>query len=306
MEQGQNTETGNQAMFGAWMSSAMNFWEQMVKMGTGVSGASAESAKASKSSTHPAMKSYEAAGKIFQAAVSAFSDPKNMGAALKGADAIPEFLMQMSRQIYDGCFEVQKQFIDRAKRMGQQTKAYSFDDIDQEMFKSFREIYEKEFTKFFQVPQVGLTRFYQERLNRMMDKFNLFHANLSEFIYLFYVPLEKAASIVQEKISLMAEKGELQDDTKFYYNMWVKILEGHYMTLLQSPEYTQSLDSTITALVEYREAKDDLMYDFLQNLPIPTNRDMDALYKEFHVLKQKMRELCRKMEEMETAEKSKA
>jgi class III poly(R)-hydroxyalkanoic acid synthase PhaE subunit len=228
-----------------------------------------------------------------------------MDTMLKGTDSIPEFMMNMGQQICDGCFELQRQMIERASKIGQQTKAYSFEDIDQEVFRSFREIYEKEFKKFFQIPQLGLTRFYQERSNRLMDKLNMFNTHLSEFVYLFYVPIEKATAVMQEKISLMAEKGELHDDIKVYYNNWVKILEGHYMTLLQSPEYTQALDNTIGSLVEYREAKDDLLSDVLQFFPIPTNKEMDALYKEFHVLKRKIRELSQKLEDIETG-KSKA
>lgn len=291
-------KTDGQNVFSTWMNSAMSFWDQMVKMGAGTSADPAKSAKSP--AQEAAVKSWETTGRIFKAALSSLSDPKNVDAMLKGADSIPEFMMNMGQQICESCFELQKQMIDRASKIGQQTKAYSFEDIDQEVFKSFREIYEKEFKKFFQIPQLGLTRFYQERSNRLMDKLNMFNTHLSEFVYLFYVPMEKATAVMQEKISLMAEKGELHDDIKVYYNNWVKILEGHYMTLLQSPEYTQALDNTIRSLVEYREAKDDLLSDVLQFFPIPTNKEMDALYKEFHVLKRRIRELSQKLEEIET------
>ena len=292
-------KTDGQDVFSTWMNSAMGFWEQMVKMGTG---ASAESAKSPKNPAQQAkMKSWEFSGKILKAMLSSLSDPKNMGAMLKGTDSIPEFMMSMGQQLYDSCFELQKQMIERASKIGQQTKAYSFEDVDQEVFKSFRDIYEKEFKKFFQIPQLGLNRSSQERSNRLLDKLNMFNTHLSEFLYLFYVPIEKATAVMQEKISLMAEKGELHDDVKVYYNNWVKILEGHYMTLLQSPEYTQSLDNTITSMVEYREAKDELLYDILQFFPIPNNKEMDALYKEFHLMKRRIRELSQKLEEIENS-----
>ena len=31
------------------------------------------------------------------------------------------------------------------------------------------------------------------------------------------------------------------EDPKAYYQMWIKILEGHYMTLFQSPDYVKTL-----------------------------------------------------------------
>ena len=69
------------------------------------------------------------------------------------------------------------------------------------------------------------------------------------------------------------------------------------MKLLQSPDYTRVMDKTIAALVDYRNARDEMMYDMLKNLPIPTNREMDELYKEFYELKKKVRKLSKKVDE---------
>jgi class III poly(R)-hydroxyalkanoic acid synthase PhaE subunit len=210
-------------------------------------------------------------------------------------------MMNISQQVWDGYFELQKRWMDHITRVGQQTKAYSFEDIDQNIFKAAREIYEKEYQKFLNVPQVGLNRFYQERLSRLTDKYNLFQTSLGEFIYMFYVPIEKSIGVMQEKLEQMAEAGELHDNFKDYYNMWIKVLEGHYMKLLQSPEYTEVMNNTINALITYKQAKDEVMYDILQKLPIPTNKDMDELYKDFYHLKKKVRELSKKIEELENA-----
>jgi len=109
--------------------------------------------------------------------------------------------------------------------------------------------------------------------------------------------VEKSSAVMQEKVEELIEKGDIHDNFKDYYNMWIKILEGHYMTLLKSPEYTQVMNKTVEALVQYRKAKDEVMYDVLEKLPIPTNKDMDELYKDFYLLKKKVRELSKKLEE---------
>ncbi len=44
-----------------------------------------------------------------------------------------------------------------------------------------------------------------------------------------------------------------------------------------------------------------MLYDLLNTLPIPTNKDMDELYKEFHVLKKRVREHAKRMERLEEA-----
>jgi hypothetical protein len=117
---------------------------------------------------------------------------------------------------------------------------------------------------------------------------------VGEFLYMFYAPLEKTSGVMQERLEEMAEAGEVHSDAKAYYNMWIKILEGHYMTLLKSPEYAQVMDNTIASFVDYKSAKEDFLCDLLQHLPIPTNQEMDTLYKDFHTLKKKVRELSKK------------
>jgi polyhydroxyalkanoate synthesis regulator phasin len=95
-------------------------------------------------------------------------------------------------------------------------------------------------------------------------------------------------------VAELAEKGALPEKPKDYYQMWVKILEGHYMTLFKTPEYTQTLSRVLSAFEDYQATRDDLLQDALKTLPVPTNRDMDALYKEIYTLKKKIRALEKK------------
>jgi polyhydroxyalkanoate synthase subunit PhaE len=284
-------------MFGMWIKATMSFWENMPRMQTSENGTFSFIPKQQKGPSYQAQQAWDRGTKIAGALGAILSEPENLDALFKATDTVPEFIMKMSQQVWDGYFEAQKNWTERAVRISKHEKAYSFDDLDQETFKTLREIYEKEFQRYFYIPQIGLTRFYQERANTAIDKYNLFQASLSEFIYMFYVPMEKSMTVMQEKIKDMVENGEISDNYKEYYSMWIKILEGHYMKLLQSPEYTQVMDKTIQSLVAYRNARDEMMYDILKNLPIPTNREMDELYKEFYELKKKVRELSRKMEE---------
>ena len=280
-------------MMGDWMTQVIGFWENMAKAGTESLGSFGVPGGGGQQKTR---KNLEAGGKMFQAMVAFLSKPETIEGILKGLDETPDLLSRMVRQTWESFFDLQKQWMDRTAYMGRETKAYSFEDIDQDTFRSLRELYDREFRKFLHVPQLGLTRFYQEKFNRLIDSQNLFQTALSEFLYMFYVPIEKTAGVMQEKMEQMAEAGEIHDDFKVYYNMWVKILEGHYMTLLKSAEYTEVMDQTIQALVDYRRAKEDFLCDLLQNLPIPTHREMDALYKEFHLMKKKIRELSKKVE----------
>lgn len=293
-----NKNTDMTAMFTEWSKSITDMWGNMAKTQTGLFGPFGLSEKMQKGPAYQAQKAYETGTKIFQSVISGLSEPENLSEMMKGMDSLPEFMMQMVQQSCESYLEMQKRWSERMIKMGQHTEAYQFEGVDQNIFNAWNEIYEKEFRKFLNVPQLGLTRFQQERVNRFVDKFNLFQAALNEFLYMFYIPIEKSSAVMQEKIQELAEKGEVHSNFKDYYNMWIRILEGHYMTLLKSPEYTQVMNNTIDALVQYREAKEELLYDIIGNLPIPTNRDMDELYKDFYLLKKKVKALSKELENL--------
>lgn len=296
MNEEKKNETGAETVFADWMKSVTDFWGDMAKAEGGIPELFGMSSSRKTKTVRQVQKNLETGSKVFQSLFSSFSSPENMETMFKSADTLPNFLTSLTRQTWDGIFDIQKKWMERIARIGQETKAYSFEDIDQETFKTIRDIYEKEFQKFLHIPSLGLNRFQQERASTLIDKYTLFQTALSELLYMFYVPIEKTSAVMQEEIEQMAEKGELFEDFKDYYNMWIKVLEGHYMTLLKSPEYTTVMDSAIDANLQYVKAREEVMYDLLQKFPIPTNRDMDELYKDFYLLKKKVRELAKKVE----------
>jgi class III poly(R)-hydroxyalkanoic acid synthase PhaE subunit len=181
--------------------------------------------------------------------------------------------------------------MERLGRIGKSTEAYKFENLDQDAFRAWLEIYDKEFRQFLKVPQLGLTRFYQERTADLVDKFNVFQGAMAEFMYLIYLPMDRTYKVMQEKVEALTKEGELPESSQDYYRMWLKILEGHYMTLFKSPEYTQVLGNTLNAVEEYTAARQQLLQDMMQMFQMPTNKEMDELYKEIYELKRKVKKL---------------
>lgn len=286
--------------FNDWLKMAFSVWSEMPGM-TGVDTSSAEERTsrpdAASGATFKAYKTWETAQKVIQSLIGSMSDPDSLSDSIHGMEAVPELIGTIGQQFWDGFLVMQNKLLERAAKVGRQTQAYSFDDIDPSLFRTFREIYENDIQKVLNAPALGLTRFYQERYNRFIDKYNIYQASLGELLHMFYLPLEKSAMVMQEKLEELAESGELHDDTKAYYNMWVQILEGHYMNLLKSSEYTQVLSNTIESLVAYKKAREDFLCDVLQSLPVPTYREMDALYKDIYNLKKQVKALTKAMEE---------
>lgn len=219
------------------------------------------------------------------------TEPESASATVNSMSALPEIMMKIALSGVEAAMKTQIHLMEKANRIGKRAEAYNFDNLDQQVFKALTDIYEQELRQYLKIPPLGLTRFYQERFNDMLDKHNIFQTTLAEFLSILYLPMEQSFQVLQDKLREMAEQGNLPGNVKETYGMWLKILEGHFMNLFQSSEYLDALHRTLNHLEDFLIAKDSAMLDFLQTIPVVTQKDMDDLYKEFHLLKKRVREL---------------
>ena len=219
------------------------------------------------------------------------TEPESASATVNSMSALPEIMMKIAISGVEAAMKTQIHLMEKANRIGKRAEAYNFDNLDQQVFKALTDIYEQELRQYLKIHPLGLTRFYQERFNDMLDKHNIFQTTLAEFLSILYLPMEQSFQVLQDKLREMAEQGNLPGNVKETYGMWLKILEGHFMNLFQSSEYLDALHRTLNHLEDFLIAKDNAMLDFLQTIPVVTQKDMDDLYKEFHLLKKRVREL---------------
>ncbi len=243
---------------------------------------------------------WQALLKIWQTSASALGSPQTMEAVFKGAAASPETAMRMLRTTWEGYSQLYQSWLKNAGKVGEAAAPQSFEGLEAGTFKEWTAFYEKELQPFFKAPQVGLTRLYQERSNMALDKFNQMQVAVGEFLHHLNGPVERSVKAMQEKIEEQAKEEKLSENFKDYYNMWIKILEGDYMALYKTPEYIESMGRALRAVDEYKMARDNVLVDLLQVLPIPTNKEMDELYKEFHVLKKTVKEMAKKLKKFES------
>lgn len=285
------------SLLNSWIEAGTDYWLKAAKDWTAMPNMTEGFAGIFGGPKSQSMDSWLNSLKMWQSMASGLGTPDMMESLFKGAGASPEITTKMLRVVWGGYFNLYEQWLKKVGKIGETTEAYKFENLDQEIFKSWVELYEKEIQPYFHTPQLGLTRLYQERMNLVMDKFNLYRTAVSEFLHLIYAPLEKSVHVMQEKFDELSKEGQLSENFKDYYNMWIKILEGHYMTLFKSPQYLQTLSRTLNAVTDFKAAQHEVLVDAMNSLPIPTNKDMDALYKEFYLLKKKVKELEKKLEE---------
>lgn len=291
MNEKREEKSGPETLLAAWMKSATEFWGSMARMWTGAMETPETPTPSERSDKGRVQESMESALKMWQTLSSAMGEPAAMDSLYSGVNALPQVLIKIAQTGWDGFFSMQQQWMERMGRIGRSTEAYKFENLDKDAFRAWTDIYEREFRQFLQAPQLGLTRFYQERTARFVDKFNLLQGAMTEFMYLIYLPMEKSFRVMQEKLEEEAKEGKLPESSQDYYRMWLKILEGHYMTLFKSSEYTQVQSKTLNAMENYLMARQELVQDILQMFPVPTNKDMDDVYKELYELKKRIKQL---------------
>jgi len=275
---------GMTAMFTSWMKSMNVFW-------AGLDTSQAGAQKGPKPAMPKVQEAMATALKSWQALTGAMATPESMNALFKGSGTLPEMMLTLAQTTMGSLVELQQNVIRRLERMGESTKAYQFENIDENINRIWTDIYEKEFRQFFQIPQLGLMRTYQEKTNQAVDKYNLFQSTLSEFLNLLSLPFSRTTKVMQEKLIEMAESDVLPDDPKAYYNMWVKVLEGHFMTLFQTAEYVDTLTRTVNALADFSAARDAALEDALNLFPVATRTDLNEMARELYELKKRLKKL---------------
>jgi polyhydroxyalkanoate synthase subunit PhaE len=273
-----------------WMQSMGNFWGAMAKPLDTVK-PKPNSPQTGKHTGQKPQDAFAAALKNCQSMVLAMSTPESMMASLKGSGAMPEMMLKLSQTSMDSVMEWHQGILQQFSRLGTSVEAYQFQDIHENPCRLWTDTYEKEFHQFFQVPQLGLMRQYQERANQAADKYHLFQSKLSEFQNLLSMPFTRAAQVMQEKLKGMMENGELPDDPKDYYNMWIKVLEGHFMTLMQTSEYAETLAGTLNSLADFSAARDAVIEDVLSLFPVAKKTEMDDMARELYELKKRVKNL---------------
>jgi polyhydroxyalkanoate synthase subunit PhaE len=279
---------GFEAMLGAWTETMNAFWSSVTPPATGKPNASSGSENKGSSARQEAM---DRAAKSWRTMAAAMTAPESINALLKSAGAMPDILTQLTQSTMDSLLELQRSAMAQAERIGSSVEAYRFENLDENLLHVWTEIYEKEFRRFFQIPQLGLTRTYQEKFNVTLDTYNRFQSTFAEFLRLLTLPFNQALVVMQDQMGDMAANGELPEDSQAYYRMWVKVLEGHFMTLFQTPEYVKTLGETIGVLTEFSEAKNALIEDMLQCLPVASRSELDDLSQQVYELKKRIRRL---------------
>jgi hypothetical protein len=297
MAQEFSKKTASEPLLAAWIKWTMDFWDAMAQMGPGLAGADRSGEKASGEAA-VAVDPWMSSLKLWQAFFSLLTEPGTVAAVFQGIKAPSEIILRMAQAGWGGYFYLHQQWLEGWQEDKPLAGEYGYEHLDQDIFKICSEVYENDFRQLMNLPHLGLTGHTQERLNWATEKFHQFQAAMAEFIYLVFLPVKKSLRAMRG-VGGNGRQEKPPEDFKEYYRGWLKILEGHYMTLFQSAEFTRTLSHTLNALEDFTTAKEELLAEAMTALALPCRRDLDELYREIYLLKKRMKLMAKKLDQGE-------
>ncbi len=286
MAQENSGQTLSEPLLAAWIKWTMDFWETMAQMGPSPSGAGGE--------TDGSAEPWLAALNLWQAFFSLLTEPGTVATVFQGIQAPSKIILKMAQAGWGGYLYLHQQWLKGWQGGGSPAGENGYETLDQDIFKACNEIFEQDFHQILNLPHLLLTGLPQERVNRATEKFNQFQAAMAEFIYLLYLPVKKSLRAMRTGVGAGRQENP-PEDFKDYYKGWLRILEGHYMTLFQSAEYIRTLNHTLQSLEGFTAAKQELLSGAMAALGLPTRQEMDDLYREIYLLKKSTKQLAKRI-----------
>lgn len=280
-----------------WMETSTRFWENSIKLQNEIINNLPSLMHLYSDSLSKTGRSAGVYNSINKFILSFFSEPDNLTTFTGASEVLPLLVTNISSNLMTILTEVQDNIIAGSSRMGKELKGLSPEDFTSGMNTLWKEMYTAEFQKVFKVPQLGIARNYQDQVNQTMDTGHQAMISFSEFMNLLYQPIEKAGTAVTEAYQKMMDEDDIPEDPQAIYTLWIKNLERYFMEMLQSPLYVEAMNNLINTLSEHKSSRTKLVNAMLQQLDIPSNAEMDELYREIYHLKKRLRGLEKQSKE---------
>lgn len=156
---------------------------------------------------------------------------------------------------------------------------------------------EEAWGKVLKMPMFGQNREAVEKALRGLDTYIRMVSATNRFSSNLY----KVGYDAMEKIMKNMTAAAGTEPTSFhdFYTLWWQTNEEAYNELFKSESFSEILGETVDAFVSFKRQSDDLIAEAIRNnLPLPTNKEVDSLSKSVQQLKRNVRDHNRQLKEI--------
>jgi len=166
-----------------------------------------------------------------------------------------------------------------------------------DFLKTWQEAFQDSFGKLFNVPTLGYTRETNEKLLKSIDAYLDYIYSSSEFAITLYKVGFDAMDSLMNKIKDSYEEGNPPETFKEFYDLWIETNEEVYTNMFRQEGFAKMLGDLVDTGVSFKRRFDDLVMDVFDQLPIPTDNDMESVYRKIYEINNEMKRQKQKLEE---------
>jgi len=171
-------------------------------------------------------------------------------------------------------------------------------DLSYKFFDVWFKTYEDAFGRLSEIPAMGPAREKSEKWMKGIPLFYDLYASWMDSISDFQNISLEAMNRMRDKTEEI--KGELGAEYyKELYNIWVEIYSETFKEFLRSDHFAQDMGKLLSRFIEAQKYNQEILEEnYLRPMNLPTKTDIDELNKELYLIKKKISELTRRINEL--------
>lgn len=151
------------------------------------------------------------------------------------------------------------------------------------------------------IPGIGYSREKQEQLNHLYQQWVEYERKSREYnAAMAKVGLE-AVQKFQEYLAHPPKDQAPLTSLKSIYTKWVDICEDIYAKYAMTAEYTKLYGDVVNAMMSFKKQQSALVDDMMEQMNLPTRREVDSLHERLHVLRRDNMQLKKDIAELKAA-----
>lgn len=167
-----------------------------------------------------------------------------------------------------------------------------------DFFKDFNTKYEESVEKIFSMMGMGANRESNEDLMKVMNAYIKMLFTAGELSVLISDSIRDSAKVLVDRYQQNIKEGKVVTTFREFYNLWYSVTEEVLLGLLNTDDFSKVFGDFADKYAQYMIALNKVQERMLASLPIPTNSDMNSLYRTVYDLRKAVRDLTREVESL--------
>ena len=167
-----------------------------------------------------------------------------------------------------------------------------------DFFKDFNTKYEESVEKIFSMMGMGANRESNEDLMKVMNAYIKMLFTAGELSVLISDSIRDSAKVLVDRYQQNIKEGKVVTTFRDFYNLWYSVTEPVLFALLNTDDFSKVFGDFSDKYAQYMIALNKVQERMLASLPIPTNSDMNSLYRTVYDLRKAVRDLTREVESL--------